>query len=447
MPQNSEEGKVTARQGNRLTSATLTNALRADGGSNRELSERAGISFRAMAEARNGFDPDELRGTRKRRGVASSMTRLAICLGVDPADVLRDLNIDPTDVRIRKQIKTARDASALRGDKDDRVMSAVRARMNSSTPGPIVGIVPWKPFSGGGASVARLLARSVLGSLNPEWNREVNLREESNFVAAQERLLSNDPDRPDVLLGLYDLPWRRQGFVDVVPLPGLRVAIGGLCTRPITWPDLLAGAGDLPHALVIEGDIGDRILRGPADYPEVRLIASLKTFDPDEIARRIRRELDQLSAPGGFLFVADGPLVRSVYDSLSVDDLPDDRKPKMVDPRWAPTVRFGFAITHDSERFKGLLEAAITEDLFSRVLPRTVNLYLDLLKSDNTKQLRLDLADIESEVPGAAQRFVDLALEFGRDSESLLNKTALDGKDSIECYIAPAKTRREEPRP
>ena len=418
-----------------IRSASLERALEADGGSNRELSERAGLSFRAMAEARGGIDAEALQGPRKRLGVASSMTRLAICLELDPADVLSELGIDPSDAAIRRQIERAREASSLSNYGDDKVLRAVRARMSSANPGPVVDIVQWAPFSFGGksgASVAVSLARSVLGSLDPEWDREANVRPASSFVDAQERLLADDGDRPDLLLGLYDIPWRRQLSVEVIPLPGLRVRVAGLCTRKIKWTDLLAGRGNLPHAFVVEGDMGARLLNGPADYPRDRL-KTLSTFNPKEIAERIQRAIERGVPPDGLLFVADGPLASAVSDSLT--GLIDCGALELVDPesRWAPTVKFGFAITDESPRFASLLQTAIQEDLFGRLLPRTVYLYLSLLKSDYYKQIRLDLEEIERTASIGARGFVELALNFDSEFADDLKMAAVNGLHYIQA--------------
>src|SRR5262249_18267194 len=94
-----------------------------------------------------------------------------------------------------------------------------------------------------------------------------------SFGQAEIRLLSDEPGTPECLIGLYDLPWRRRGDVEVIPLPGLYVRLGALCTRDIRWQDIIAGwSKELPHALVVEGDVGDKLLSGPVDYPQALLI-------------------------------------------------------------------------------------------------------------------------------------------------------------------------------
>lgn len=433
-----------AEKTHKIESPSLKRALLADGGSNRELAERAGISFRAIAEARDGFETAELRGARKRLGVVSSMTRLATCLDVDPSQVLRELGIDISDASVRRQIERAREASLLRPSEEDPVLRAIRAReLSGGTPGPVVGIVSWSPFTDdpGGGSFARLLARSVMGSLNPEWDREVNLKPEKNFIDAERRLLSSEPDRPDCVVGLYDLPWRRQGDVEVVPLPGLYVRVGGLCTHPISWNDILANkpGAPLPHVLVIHGDVGDRLLRGPVDYPDGRLIKQrLETFDPAEIATRIQEHLST-DFKDGFLFVADGPLVRAVRAalpnaSLHFVDGEDER-------RWAPVVRFGFAVPHDASRFVALLNDAISGDLLGRALPRTVQLYLRLLDLDLTNQIGFDPADLDRRELGLAARFVEIAKKLDTDAKNILSKAARD-KETVEAFFEPRNDRR-----
>lgn len=436
----------------RLTSETLTHALKAHGGSNRELAEEAGISFRAIAEARSGFDSNEMQGARKRLGAVSSITRLAICLNVEPNVVLKELGIDTSDATVQRHMERARDASFPSSYSDDYVLQAVKARELADPKkrsGPIVGIVPWSPFSdgdGGGASVARLLARMLLGSLNPEWDRDVNVVAEASFGDAEKRLLSGDPGAPEVLTGLYDLPWRRRGDVDVVALPGLYVRVGGLCTQPISWKDILTGRKELPHALVIEGDVGDKLLSGPVDYPDARLIKPrLTTQDAREISDRIKYEVTQRLQPNGLMLVADGPLVSTVQGVLeSVLSGTEVRMSEVTDKEWAPVCRFGFAVRVDAKRFKELIEGAISQDLLGRVFPRTVYLYLKLLKSDRTGQVRLNLAEMRSPFhPDGDSKFLEIAKEFDPDNyKALLTKAVMD-KTALEDLLekGPRKER------
>lgn len=399
----------TTRTGSRsngeglATSKTLRDALAAAALTNRELAAQAGISYRTIAEAQEGIDRAELTKPRRLLGIVASMTRLADSLEVPAEAVLQELGISPTEPAVRSQIRRVREAQSGRSGPPRR--------------GPVVGVVAWEPFSDGPGSIAYMLTRSALGSLNPTWDRDENIRAEGNFIEAERRLLSDEPGRPDCLIGLYDLPWRRQGDVDIVPLPGLRVTVAGLCTRAIRWTDILATKeiDRLPHALVIEGDVGARLLTGAVDYPVARLITPfLKTYDRRAIAQAIELELDDMERnpgayPDGFLFVADGPLAKGVAAELA------HRKLEPVGQEvWAPSLRFGFALRHseESRRLKELLEEAISQDLLERVLPRTVHLYLSLLRSDRTGQVRLNLTELDAASQGAALRFVQLAKMF-----------------------------------
>ncbi|MBA3972621.1 MAG: hypothetical protein C0504_00220 [Candidatus Solibacter sp.] len=437
----------------RIKSPTLIRALKDHGGSNRELAEEANISFRAIAEARNGFDQTEIQGARKRLGAVSSITRLAIHLNLEPGVVLSEVGIDPSDAAVQRQIERARETSTPKTHhQEDYVLQAVKARELADPkrrPGPIVGIVPWSPFSDvdqGGASVARLLARSVLGSLNPEWDREVNVVSEESFGDAEKRLLSDDAGTPECLLGLYDLPWRRRGDVEVVALPGLYVRVGGICTQSISWKEILTGWNQtLPHALVIEGDVGDKLLSGPVDYPDARIIKPrLKTQNPREIADRVKYEVTHRLQPDGVLLVADGPLVSDVQSVLAGMDITIC---EVTEPEWAPVCRFGFAIRIDARRFKELVEEAISQDLLGRVFPRTVYLYLKLLKSNNTGQVRLNLAEMASQFhPDGPLKFLKIAQEFDPHwrtflSNAVMDKPAFDDLADKICGSAPSGRR------
>lgn len=426
----------------RIVSRILIGKLKETGATNRELAERAQISFRAIAEARDGFDPVELRGTKKKLGVVSSMTRLASCLDVDPRKVLDELGIDTSEASVKRQMERAREASLLKSSDEDPVIRAIRTRGF-----PSFGVVSWSPFTDdlGGGSFAKLLVRSVIGSLNPDWDREVGVRPpERDFVEAERRLLSNEADRPDCVLGLYDLPWRRQEGVNVVPLPGLHVRVGGLCTEPFSWNQVLANnpRSPIPHALLIRGDVGDRLLRGPVDYPSAKVVRpALDTFDPLEIARRIGKDA-QSDFRDGFLFVADGPLVQSVKALLP------EGKWHVVgandECRTAPVVRFGFGLTRDSSHFTSLLEEAISGDLLGRALPRTVSLYLRLLESDHTNQVGFDPDDLERRESGLALRFVQIAQELDPDqARATLSKAARDPEQIREYFdrVMPPKSR------
>jgi hypothetical protein len=417
----------------KVTSQTLLLALRAHGGSNREIAEDAGISFRAIAEARNGIDVKELQQARKRFGVVASITRLAVYLNVEASTVLDELGIDPTDPSIQRQIERAKEASSLRTHHgDDYVFQGIAARqlVDSKRKGPLVGIVPWSPFSDrheGGESVARLLLRSVLGSLDAEWDRESNVTLEESFGEAERRLLDDEPGTPECLIGLYDLPWRRRGDVDIVPLPGLYVRVGALCSREIRWQDILAGwCQELPHALVITGDVGDKLLSGPVDYPQARLIVpALATNSPLVIAETVRSHL-QRQWPNGFLLVADGPVVSTVHSLL------DGMGLSMLEVRnkeWAPACQFGFATRAGAPRFTALLKEAVSQDLLGRVFPRTVYLYFKLLKGDRTGQIRLNLAEMKSPFhPDGPLKFLQIAQELDPDNwETILDGAVMDG--------------------
>lgn len=423
-----------------VVSQTLLAALRKDGASNRALAERAGISFRALAEVWSGFDPNDLKGLRKRLGVVSTMTRLATCLDVDPYVVLDELGIDTSETAVQRQLEKVRDAAFLRPSEKDPVLRAMQAReLAGGQRAPLIGIVSWSPFTDdpGGGSFAKLFARSILGSLNPDWDRETNLKAERNFADAEQRFHSDAPDRPDALFGLYDMPWRRQGEITVIPIPGLFVRVGGLCNTGIGWTEILANnpGAALPYVLTIRDDVGDRLLRGPVDYAEGRLIKPpLLTFDPAAIAARIKVEV-ATGFKDGFLFIADGPLVVAVNRLLEASGL----KLTLVDEkehRWAPIVRFGFAVSKDAIEFAALLREALSGDLFARALPRTVQLYLRLLNHDRevTNQIGFDFAHLETIEQGLATRFLEVAAKLDNGARTLLVDAARD-KDAIEqCF-------------
>lgn len=423
----------------RIKSKMLLKAIDADGGSNRDLAYKAGVSFRAIAEARTGFKDDDLQKTRKRLGIVESMTRLAISLGLDPHRVLEELNISASEAKVRKHVERAREDSASKAHHGgDYLLHAVRSRelVNPRRKGPILGIVPWSPFSDGiisGVSVAKLLARSVLGSLNPEWDREVNITLEKSFSDAEKRLLSDDEsDTPECLLGLYDLPWRRRADVEIVTLPGLRVKVGALCTRKITWKDVLVGGDSLPRVLVIAGDVGDKLITGPADYPEGRIIKPrLETNDRPTICRRIQTECKQVRQ-NDLLFVADGPLVSDVFQHLEQTGIKDQLKKDGIEVQkiggtaWAPSYRFGFALRRDSPRSRDLIQEAIDQDLIGRLLPRTAYLYLKLVES-GPDEIGLNLSDLSERYAQGASNFLQITKElYPQNWRQLLERSVMD---------------------
>ena len=425
----------------KISSETLKKALKDNGGSNREVAERAGISFRAIAEARDGYDAEDLLSPRKRMGVVSSITRLAACLGLDPSTILKELGIDVSDVSVQRQVERANEASLLRSAEEDPVLRAMRIREGTvGISGPMISIVSWSPFNDdpGGGSFAKLIARSVMGSLNPDWERDKNLSTEKNFVEAEKCLLSSEQNKPDCVFGLYDLPWRNQGEVEVISLPGLYVRVGALCTVGFSWNKILASTpgAPLPHAMVIKGDIGDRMLRGPVDYPSGRLML-VETYDPTEIAARIEGELSK-KYKDGFMFVADGPLVMAVKAALPCQS-PFFLK-EVDDRHWAPVVQFGFAVQHDATRFAALLSDAISGDLLGRALPRTVRLYLRLLENDRTNQIIFDPTDLDRHQPGLAARFIAIAMTLDNDAANTL-RGAERTSGAVDTYITEKSTR------
>lgn len=397
-------------------------ALADHGGSNREIAEGAAVSFRSLAEARNGFPPEQLKSSRKQLGVAESMTRLSTFLRVEPEAVLQELGIDPADPTVRRHLKRVRAESVPPDRVEDSVLHRIRTRAltEGKSPSPIVGLVHWEPFFDGqitGRTMGGHIAQALLGSLNPKWSGSENLKCCENFVVAEEQLLSDEPATPDVVLGLYDLPWRRGEGVDVIALPGLSVRLGGLSTRKeLGWGDvLLAAERDTPSppfALVIEGDAGSKLISGPVVYPKNRLLKPLQTFDPVKIAERIKRDVDQYrDKPQGFVFVADGPLVSQVMAELPDVGVAADTLHQLQDVQSAPSYRFGLGVPADARRFRLLLEDAISQDLFGRVLPKTVALYLRLLGDDQHGRLTLDISELCRFGARRDVRFVELAFQ------------------------------------
>ena len=416
-----------------VQSPTLFDALEAHGGSIREIAEEAGVSFRGITEARNGFDPKVLRSKRKQYGVAESMTRLSTFLGVDPGTVLSELGLDPTDGAIRRHMKRAMADAPSAAAGDDYVLQRVRAREVLGSPrsvhGPLVGIIGWRPFFDGqvsGRSVAERLLRSLLGSIDPEWDRGSNFLPYDDFSRAERDLLSDSQGTPEILAGLYDLPWRQGEGISVVPFPGLHVELAGLSSTKLEWRDILTYGRSAPAALVVEGDAGSHLLNGAADYPRERLISpAIGTFDPARIAERIRREMERENAhPSGFVFIADGPLVSAVKSHLQEQGLDLH---ELGDPGWAPSYQVGIGLRLDADRFGELIQEAFEQDLFGRVLPRTVQTYIDLLEGAPDRRIRLRLHELEDVSTGLADRFVAMACALkptqGLSPEEALNAT------------------------
>jgi len=434
-----------------VRSPILEKALTEHGGNNREIAEEAGVSFRSLAEARNGIDGNQLKSSRKQHGVAESMTRLSIYLDVDPEQVLREIGIDPTDPTIRRHMERARIEATPKERTQDSVLHSMRARAGDGRPGPIVGMVPWLPLFNGdlaGPSVGLALARSLLRSLDPCWGGPKNLAACESFVDAETQVLSQELGTPEIAMGLYDLPWRRSRGVDVVTLPGLSVRLGGLCTRQIGWRDiLLAEHGEKPPwALVINGDAGSKLLSGAVLYPRL-LDPPLTSFDVEEAADRIRREvLKKPKDPSGFLFVADGPFVSQVANFL-----PDlvEVKPlfPIIDKRdTAPSYKFGVGVPVDAERFRFLIGEAISKDLLGRVFPKLVDLYLRLLGADRDGHVRLDISELDGD---RGARFLELALEGvddGDRSDSVfrLKKAGVPEEELIRAGVSKPDLKRAE---
>ena len=413
-----------------IRSHTLGKALQAHGGSIREIAEEAGVSFRGITEARNGFEPKVLQSKRKQYGLAESMTRLSSYLGVDPATVLDELGIDPADPAIRRHMKRAMAEVPTAASGDDYVLQRVHARevlgTARSVNGPFAGIIAWRPFFDGqisGRSVAERLVRCLLGSIDPGWDRGKNFLPYLDFSRAEEDLMSDSEGTPEILVGLYDLPWRQSEGILVVPFPGLHVELAGLSSAAVGWRTILSHGGEAgappPSLLVIEGDAGEHLLRGAADYPQSWIVdPPLRTANAGSIAERIHRELGQEGKyPSGFAFIADGPLVSTVKAHLQ--ELGVDLK-ELDQPGWAPSYRVGIGLRLDSQRFGRLVEEAFEQDLFGRVLPRTVQAYIDLIRGAPDRRVRLRLHELDELAAGLADRFLATASELdGRSEEEM----------------------------
>jgi len=280
-----------------------------------------------------------------------------------------------------------------------------------------------------------LLTATLLGSLDPTWDRASNVVLQETFQTAEQGLLSDDDETPELLVGMYDLPWRRRKGIDVVPLPGLYVKVGGICTRDIHWKEILSGRDEqLPHVLLIEGDIGERLLAGPANYPSSKRIKDrVHVSDPQEtVIKKIKSHLqigdNQLS---DFLFVADGPFVSAIRDALKADEL--DLK-EIQGAEWVPKYRFGFAIRSDAPDFKDLVHEAISEDLLGRVFPRTAHLYIKLLTSDLTSQIVLDIDELNVH-PAGDMKFIKILHEHYENSYSVRSNATSNPLDKVKQFL------------
>lgn len=385
-------------------SSTLTRALIDNGATNRVIAQGAGVSNRAVVEARHGVDLEKVT-RRKRQGVARSFTRLSIFFRLDPSIVLRELHLDPDAPELRVQINRARSDAFAPIPFGDHTLSVIQAREENK---PRVGIVNWDPFASKDTdnwSFATAITRGVLGAINPDW-RSVQTVPYDDFSEAEELLFEDDARGLDVVVGLYDIPWRllNEG-VEVVTLPGLAMQLAGIAVGlqnvpapEVGWLDVLSGGGRLPHALAIFGDAGSILLRGAADYPEGLLGPDIKSRDPEKIARRLQYELE--TGELGIILIADGTLVSATTGILKDAGV---TVREIGDAKRAPQYRFGFGVRTDSPIFRDLLKDALKQELFGRALPRTVLLYSRLIEIAKRKGRlvfsRTSLSELDSDLP------------------------------------------------
>lgn len=398
-------------------SPTMAQAIVDSGLTNRELADKAKVSFKTLAEVRNGFA--DLESSKRRSGAARSLTRLATALGEDVSTVLREVGLDPSDPTIGRSIKLAEVArtTGLDDVDGDPILSFIRHDPKKPPRTAIITNPPIHPVGHTLPSIADALFRGILGSLDHRWSSAAEPTRFEQFADAEIAMQKHDSVAPHLCMGLYDLPARHHAGIDLVPIPGLSIKIGGLTNKEnLNWVQLMTQFRDprsAPHVLCIEGDVGERWINGPVTYPHSYILPPLKESSLEAIEERFATEFEKARNGqylGGLVFVADGPLIARFHAIQRFGEkFPGFR---LIKAQEAPSWRFGIGLTGDAPEFKRRLENAIREDLLGTTFARTVSLYCQLLLDDFDETIRLDLSELERIRPGLSTRFQNIARDL-----------------------------------
>ena len=407
-----------------------------------EIAKAAKVSTRALAKAKAGWSPStELRTRRQKVGVAETVTRLAVYLGIRPDEALRELGIMGDDAVAAAISRAARDAARPQIH-PDRALSDIAIRASTDPQGsPVVkaGILAWEPFHRAGeeSSFGRQYLEALLRSVNPNWRIEYH---DLETIDEAINALVSPPVKCDLIFGLYDLPYRRQEGLDFVPIPGISVSLGAIVSEQLSsfdWPSLLYQTANTPLAMVMKEEAGYHILVGSSGYANNNLLIQ-DHHSLHDLASDLLKQWSYFEASRGrsVCLVADAFSCRGVLEEIShlLTHSPpnlDQPAPRFRllerDTAWTPAFELGVALRADSTRFKSLLNFATRQSLFHHGLLRTAGLYLDLFEQTDSSDLIFQPSHLEAMGEFSLKQFRDASiLVHGRrrevDSESAMSQ-------------------------
>jgi hypothetical protein len=426
-----------------MLAAALEALIEADGSlTEYTLARAAGVAPKTLKRVLEGkfvgyntggvqMDADEFAhvDARQKRAWAEALARLSVFVsrrapssGITPEAEIAAAGLALTDREVVQAIGRVRAGQNFSLGITDEVLENITSRADHLSIGRgglhgriRGGLLEWEPFlrpdSKLNQSFSYRFCMRLLAAINPlGWTVELSA---TSWIDNSLDKLQGGIESLDFVFGIYDTVERRVSGYDFIHFPGLGIPQEALykvdvrtTDSPPTWGEIAnPPAENNPYyATVLRGAVGERYLRGPAQYhpDDVR---PLNVVRPSEVARALA--LNPGPPDKICIFVADNPTCSSVKFELdklkvdSIDNIDGGISWKFLGlelPRRAsaPIFRVSLAIRRGAVRWKEILTTALIEELFRNDCQWTVDQYLELLKNHYGK---IRLLPLEPDIP------------------------------------------------
>jgi hypothetical protein len=347
-------------------------------------------------------------------GLAASLTRLAVYLGLKPSDVLKEYDISTDHPLVESAVARAVATTSRLQIINDPTLSLIKGRAaEEDEVGGIVhvGILDWRPFYDDHTDqhFAARYTQMLLKAIDPSWNTTDHVSILKSIPEGINGLL-RDSQQLDILFGLYDTPFRRSLGLDFLPLPFIRVPLGAIVPvgLNVSWERIIRARSDEFRVVVIYEEAGYHFISGVCGFSDA---VPCKDHDLDKIIQLFIDTVNNYPLQPT-IFVADQFTCVSVLteidrrksESPGLEMVPQLRSLKNDSP-WTPSYPVALAFRGDSKPFRELLLQATNKDLFENAALRVADLYVDLLQRPESKDLLFEPSDISSLTYSAQRSF------------------------------------------
>ena len=232
-------------------------------------------------------------GNKQLKGYAEALTRLAISVGLDPKETVKEYGLNSKSSVVLNAITQVQLRQTIKRGLSDPVLDAIQKRKQ---PTVHIGVLRWPPFVDDVEMVQDSWAYDycvrLVGAVNPDWEKklvEFDTIDKAIGALLETRdrpagMKKGGPKRVDLCFGIYDTTYRQYLGLDFVHLPALGVPLGAIFHRvsskdhnqklDLDWAQVIhhQTSGDGIQAVVIEKEIGHLYLKGPRNYSEKDLI-------------------------------------------------------------------------------------------------------------------------------------------------------------------------------